>query len=278
MGRVGRRGTGLRDSPGGFTLIELLAVIAIVALLLAIFAPGLWHVRELALSAACLTRTHEVSRGYTAWLANNDFKAMGYNRDRNTTWWDWSDELAPYVVRPSAITFCPKVTRFTAGQRVVGTNCLMGGQDWAWRHKPPNGTVTYEGSYGFNEWILHYETDTWARYQDPGRTMYFENHRGIAEPSQTPILGDACWYGGWPKHTDVLPPSGGKDHAQPPTSYDWPWSGPANNMERWCVDRHDGDVNVALADGSSRSVAVSEIWGLKWNKGFDTDYQRPAYP
>jgi len=278
MRRDDGRRIGSADPRGGFTLIELLVVTAIIALLLAVFALSVWHVKEVARSTICLKRTHGVSEGYTAWVADNSFKAMGYNRDRNTTWWDWSDELAPYVKRPSEITFCPKVTEFTAGQRVVGSNCLMGGQDWAWRHKPPNGAITYEGSYGLNEWILHYETDTWAQYHDPGRTMYFGRYSGIADPSQTPILGDACWYGGWPKHTDVLPPSSGKAHGQPATSYDWPWSGSANNMERWCVPRHNGAVNIALADGSSRSVAVSDLWGLKWNKAFDTDYQRPAYP
>ena len=282
MRRVGRRQIGPRDSRGGFTLIELpvvrkckcpaftlielLVVIAIIALLMTILAPSLRHARELALSANCLGRTHSLSVGYSSWLANNRSMAMGYNRTNNTCWWDWSDELAPYVAG-SDITFCPKVTEFTAGQLVVGNDCLMGGKDWAWRHKPPNATRTYEGSYGLNEWILNYDTDAWATWQDPQRKLYFETHMGIVEPSRTPILGDACWYGGWPKHTDVLP-----------SNYDWPWSGSGNNMERWCVDRHNGAINVALADGSSKHVAISDLWGLKWNKAFDTDYQRPTYP
>ena len=163
---AGRRHFCLRGRPDGFTLIELLVVIAILALLLAILTPSLKRARDLALGASCLGRTHSLSIGYTTWCANNKAKAMGYNRSRNTTWWDWSDELAPYVGK-SDVTFCPKVTEFTAGQLVVGNDCLMGGQDWAWRHKPPNGTVTYEGSYGLNEWLLDYDTDTWASWQDP---------------------------------------------------------------------------------------------------------------
>ena len=139
----------------------MLVVIAIIALLLAILVPSLRRVKDLAMSASCLARTHSLSLGYANWLANNKGKALGYSHTQNTMYWDWSDELAPYV-QGTDITFCPKVTEHSSSQLVVGANCLMGGQNFAWRHKPPNGTVTYRGSYGLNEWLLCYETDAWA--------------------------------------------------------------------------------------------------------------------
>ncbi len=147
MRRMGRRSA-------GFTLVELLVVVAIIALLMSILAPSLRRTRELAMGADCLGRTHSLSVGYATWLTHNQYKGLGHNRTQNTMYWDWSDELEPYV-DGSDITFCPKVTEFTAEQLVVGNDCLMGGKDWAWRNKPPNGTKTYEGSYGLNQWIMN---------------------------------------------------------------------------------------------------------------------------
>ena len=37
-------------------------------------------------------------------------------------------------------------------------------------------------------------------------------------------------------------------------------------------------VTVALADGGSKHVRISDLWGLKWNKAFDVNYQTPTYP
>jgi len=65
---------------------------------------------------------------------------------------------------------------------------------------------------------------------------------------------------------------------QPATTLEWPWSGSANNLERWCVDRHNTMVNMALTDGGSRSVRLSDLWGLKWNMTFNTNLVRPVYP
>jgi prepilin-type processing-associated H-X9-DG protein len=40
-------------------------------------------------------------------------------------------------------------------------------------------------------------------------------------------------------------------------------------MERNCVNRHDGFVNVLFCDWSVRKVGLKELWTLKWHKSCD---------
>jgi prepilin-type N-terminal cleavage/methylation domain-containing protein/prepilin-type processing-associated H-X9-DG protein len=42
-------------------------------------------------------------------------------------------------------------------------------------------------------------------------------------------------------------------------------------MNRVCVNRHDGFVNSVFADWSVRKVGLKELWTLKWHPQFDTN-------
>ena len=41
-------------------------------------------------------------------------------------------------------------------------------------------------------------------------------------------------------------------------------------MQRVCINRHDGAVNVLLPDWSVRKVGLKELWTLKWSKQYNT--------
>ena len=40
-----------------------------------------------------------------------------------------------------------------------------------------------------------------------------------------------------------------------------------------CINRHNGGVNMAFADGHVRKVGLKELWTLKWAPHFDTANQ-----
>ena len=95
-----------------FTLLELLVVIAIIALLLAILAPGLSRITELARRAICASNLHQLGLGHLAYAAENDMRVMrtvsgGHNGVSAIPIRVWLDDvrdgefnarfLAPYV-------------------------------------------------------------------------------------------------------------------------------------------------------------------------------------
>ena len=42
-------------------------------------------------------------------------------------------------------------------------------------------------------------------------------------------------------------------------------------MNRVCVDRHDGFMNSLFADWTVRKVGLKELWTLKWSLGYETN-------
>jgi prepilin-type processing-associated H-X9-DG protein len=40
-------------------------------------------------------------------------------------------------------------------------------------------------------------------------------------------------------------------------------------MRIFCIDRHDGTVNVLFMDWTTRKVGLKELWTLKWHRTFD---------
>jgi prepilin-type processing-associated H-X9-DG protein len=40
-------------------------------------------------------------------------------------------------------------------------------------------------------------------------------------------------------------------------------------MRIFCIDRHEGAVNVLFMDWSARRVGLKELWTLKWHKNFN---------
>lgn len=43
-----------------------------------------------------------------------------------------------------------------------------------------------------------------------------------------------------------------------------------NEMQRVCIDRHDGAVNSLFMDWSTRKVGLKELWMLKWHRQYNT--------
>ncbi len=73
-----------------------------------------------------------------------------------------------------------------------------------------------------------------------------------------PLFMDCYFWCGWPDDDD-----------EPPRAYDWQDRSDANAMNRFALNRHQGNINALFLDYSVRPVGLKELWTLNWYKGFN---------
>ncbi len=242
----------------GFTLIELLVVIAIIALLMAILMPSLQRVRKQAMAVACRSNLHQLSFLLVAYADDNDGRFWRGWEASAITGLRWFEVLEPVYKNPK-LRFCPMAvkpmwdpanprgTRRNPFGAWVGTTMWGGDQ-----------TASRSGSYGVNAWILNPKQDLTViggnfRAEDKWRTPNVQGAGNI------PAFSDAWWVDGHPFHTNV-----------PPT-FDGQMNGSrSEEMNRFCLNRHNKGSNVLFLDWSCRKVGLKELWTLKWHRTFDT--------
>ena len=69
---------------------------------------------------------------------------------------------------------------------------------------------------------------------------------------------DCYFWCGWPDDDDT-----------PPMYEDWQDRNDSNAMNRFCINRHDGNINAIFLDFSARKVGLKELWATNWYRGFN---------
>lgn len=234
----------------GFTLIELLVVIAIIALLMGILMPALTRVKKQARKVVCMTHLKQWGLIWKMYCDDNNGYWLSGEGEGSGRWWVFP-MFDQYEVEED-MRFCPQATN-PSGYGKIGAWA-----DHAWTI--PNTDIS--GSYGPNGWMCNLgpnrNNGIWGRgpSEDYWRTP---NVRGAAN---IPLFQGQWWVDAWPRHND-----------QPPDIVDGVMAIPdrpnTNEMERVCVDRHDGFVNNLFCDWSVRSVGMKELWTLKWHQSYN---------
>ena len=67
---------------------------------------------------------------------------------------------------------------------------------------------------------------------------------------------------GWPRGDDPAPPTLAGESMN------------IKSMGRFCISRHNKNINMVLKDLSAATVPLQELWNKPWHK----DYQRPITP
>ncbi|MHC4678040.1 MAG: type II secretion system protein [Planctomycetota bacterium] len=219
----------------GFTLIELLVVIAIIALLMAILMPALQRVKKQAKTVLCQANLKQWGIVWAMYTDENNSKFpdyMGLN---------WMQKLIDYYSNSERLLYCPMATKTQAEGAPVRYSALP----------------SEAGSYTLNEWI--YDSDDTSgnrKLEDYWRNT---SHKGL---NNLPVMADGAWRAdGQPFPTD-----------SPPTYDGEPRTGVGvggDEMRLFCIDRHDGTVNVLFMDWTTRKVGLKELWTLKWHQSFD---------
>jgi len=236
----------------GFTLIELLVVIAIIALLMAILMPALNRVKNQAKTIMCQARLREWGLLFKLYTDDNN----GYfNRG-----WDvgeaalWMNALRPYYKDNWEMLLCPTATKL-----------MENSSDWG-TFKAASRTIQtpYRGTY---QYIFSYSINSWTNYMTADRgdrplEWFWRNVNNVKGTNNIPVFGDATWHDAWPLDTD--PPS------EYPDAYGIGDRGTTGEINHFCINRHNGFVNLLFMDWTARRVGLKELWTLKWHRAFDT--------
>ncbi|MHC4805746.1 MAG: hypothetical protein ACYTBX_05710, partial [Planctomycetota bacterium] len=77
-----------------------------------------------------------------------------------------------------------------------------------------------------------------------------------------PVMADGVWRAdGQPYPQDDPPSYEGEPRTGVGTA--------GNEMRIFCVNRHEGGINVLFMDWTTRKVGLKELWTLKWHRNFN---------
>jgi prepilin-type N-terminal cleavage/methylation domain-containing protein/prepilin-type processing-associated H-X9-DG protein len=246
----------------GFTLIELLVVIAIIALLMAILMPALNRAKKQARSAGCKMNLHSWGQVWSMYCQDNE----GYfcMEGQGSTGWPRGNWVVPlrHLYRTKAgILICPMAKkRLSEGASFVNhggafKTYIMGTGGTEDRRE--------EASYGANCWLFNVRPGQTAIQNRP--TEFNWRTMDAKGGNEIPIFADTMWRGGGPFYMNG---SSGSNRITPPQFMD-EWQGAAHEMKHFCIDRHNGTINMLFMDWSVRDVGLKELWKLKWHREFN---------
>jgi prepilin-type N-terminal cleavage/methylation domain-containing protein len=256
----------MTSTGGGFTLIELLVVIAVIAVLMGILMPALTRVRQQARSVVCQSNLKQWGAIWAMYCDDNN----GMFPKRTSGSGRWIDVLFDYYYKDEEFRTCPMARKIAFPQYPPGASGfgqIAGNFETSWGRLAetsgrPAGTA---GSYGVNGWIYqNAQPNGGDLYGKPAEFFWkTPNVRGAA---QIPMFLDCVFWCGWPDNTD-RPPSFEGEH----------WSGDADSMHRFTMDRHQQGINGIYVDQHVEKIWLKELWRQKWSKRFDTNGPQPDW-
>jgi prepilin-type processing-associated H-X9-DG protein len=92
---------------------------------------------------------------------------------------------------------------------------------------------------------------------------FWKSAQNIKGSCNIPVFGDATWHDAWPLDTDT--PS------QYPDAFGIGNKGTTGEMNHFCINRHNGYINMLFMDWSTRNVGLKELWTLKWHREFNVN-------
>jgi prepilin-type N-terminal cleavage/methylation domain-containing protein/prepilin-type processing-associated H-X9-DG protein len=233
-----------------FTLIELLVVIAIIAILMAILMPALQRIKKQARGVACQSNLHQWGMIWAMYTQDHD----GYFPTAVLTWRDLVQQY--HKDEDQEITLCPVATRLYS----EGAMPPLGAWEQTWDQGGRDRTDRpYASSYGINQWVYDAPEVVGGRILEQiWRTANVKN------ASEVPLFGDCAITGATPNHGDQPPQR--PDHVD----YIWGQGGGPNEIRRFCMNRHEGNMNFTFLDWSVRRTGLKQLWTLKFHRQWNT--------
>lgn len=232
----------LRRGETGFTIVELLIVVGVIALLVAILAPGLQVAKELARRAYCVASLNNLGRSMGSYHA--EYKdafwpgAIPNHPQPGVTTYFWGTATNPVDTQAS-----PFMKYCDGGLRLFQCPSLRWGD-----YRPQGGITEPTTTVGYNAWCLDPASYMWDWSLKPKRTIL------LPDPSSLFVFADAAL--AW-KPTGTLRFQN-STHLEPP-------SGPAI-CQPTTHFRHLRKTNALNADGHAG------FYGLEGGDLLDPDH------
>ncbi|NOR67445.1 MAG: hypothetical protein GQ528_08815 [Woeseiaceae bacterium] len=208
--------------------------------------------RRRAKAMVCLSNLHQWGGMFEMFTNDND----GYFNGG----WDvgetdlWMNALRPYYNDDWNLLLCP-----------AAVDVMNGSSDWdvskaAWHTTdlPDGGEHRYVFSYSINSWTNNMHGDRGSRRQE----WFWKSTRDVEGAGNIPVFADGTWHDAWPRYTDGPTPT--------PDAFGIGNKGTTGEMNHFCIDRHDGAVNILFMDWSVRKIGLRQLWTLKWHRQFNT--------
>jgi len=223
--------------------------------------------RRRAKEMVCLSNLHQWGTIFEMFTNDHD----GYfNRG-----WDvgetelWMNALRPYYTDNWNLLLCPEASRIVEST----TDSIVFRAWFRDFNLPDEGQFHCVGSYGINSWTNNMTSDRGFRLEEwfwkrPDETSTIapgtrSPDGKSASTNNIPVFADSTWHDCWPRHTDMPAPY--------PDSYWIGDVGVTGEMNHFCIDRHNGAINMLFMDWSARKVGLKELWILKWHRSYNTD-------
>ena len=255
-------------SKTAFTKKDILVVLGCIVFLLASIAAVGNSGRRRAKEAVCLSNLHQWGGIFERYTNDHDgyfYEGRGWRQHGNTSheqngW--WMNALRPYYGDNWNLLLCPTASRVAENMYDFGTFCAYY-LTMRNRYPAPNegATKIFTASYGENSWVSYilYDQSSTRKVQ-----FFWKNVNGVTGKNNIPVFADSAWLDAWPFDTD----------APPPTPDFWQiqmgQGTSINELREFCLDRHNGGINMLFMDWSARKVGLKELWTLKWHREFNT--------
>jgi prepilin-type processing-associated H-X9-DG protein len=229
------------------SIVLAIAIFLLLVNLAAIGASGHRRAREM----VCLANLGKWGCLFDAYTRDHEgqFNA-GWGVGERTL---WMNALRPYYEDELKLMLCPSATQTANSAQDLGAF-----RAWQ-RHLdlPDGGDFPYVGSYSINSWTNNMDTDRGRRLKE----WFWGTIANVDEPHTVPVFADATWMDAWPTETD--------QPIQDANGSLWGNQGTANEMNHFCIDRHNGGINMLFMDWSVRRVGLKGLWTLKWHREFN---------
>jgi len=253
-----------------FTLIELLVVISIISVLMGVLMPVLGRVREQARTVACASNLRQWGVIINMYTQDNNGRfysglIKGSNDSGSGEW--WRECLRP-LSKDEKMWVCPsaRVFRATAGDNV---DAVPSSPFEAWRVAASKGGDI--GSYTPNGWTCNPPSGLDMLWGRGPMNYYWRSAYNLKEAWNIPVMSEGWWVDAWPRQDDAPAEYGDRTPVEAMVAN-------INEMQRVCVNRHNGAQNVTFADWSVRKVPLKQLWKLKWHREFKVNAPPPVWP
>lgn len=242
-----------------FTLIELLVVIAIIALLLSILMPALRKVKSQTQAVVCMSNLKQWGVVFGLYLQDNKNNFPLVTMRTDDVYDVWVEPLRPYYKGGGEdMRVCPTATK----SEQEGARGWFVAWDKTWVNPLINPEKDFRCSYGINNWVYNSPDEFWWEVE----TKYCWRRGDVKGANRIPLFMDCYRWGGTPKDTDTpceIPPQTNKESDDASNFF--------GGMNRFCLDRHNGSINMVFVDLSAGKMPLKEMWKLKWSTHFNTN-------